>query len=372
MIRETPMPQAACPTQAHALRSLARIAVRAVAPRSCALLLAALAVFPAAAAPPALVTEEAMVASPQAGQFIYVRNKRPAGLTGFAADRTLVFVHGATYPASTAFDLELGGLSWMEFIAGQGFDVYLLDLPGYGSATRPAAMDQPAAANPPLETTAEAVRDYAAVVDWVLARRHLDRLDVMGWSWGTTIAGGFAAEHPDKVNRLVLYAPVWLSHATPPTGDAAKLGAYRTVTREAAMARWMNGVPEDKKADLIPPGWFDQWQAATWASDPKAAAADPPALRAPNGVIQDIRGYYMSGKATYDPSRITAPTLLVQAEWDHDTPPYMAQALFGLLSAAKWKQYDLIGEGTHTVVMEKNRMQLFRSVQHFLEQPDPR
>lgn len=96
------------------------------------------------------------------------------------------------------------------------------------------------------------------------------------------------------------------------------------------------GVPEDKRADLIPPGWFDKWQQATWATDPKAASANPSALRAPNGVTRDIRG---SGKATYDPGKITAPTLMVQAQWDQDTPPYMSQALFPLLTAAPWKQY---------------------------------
>lgn len=325
-----------------------------------------------AATPVKLVTEQAMVASPQPGIQIYVRNKRPANQTHFDAAHTLVFVHGATYPASTAFDLELNGLSWMDYIARRGFDVYLLDLPGYGHSTRPASMDQPADAGQPVETTAQAVQDYAAVVDWVLARRHLKKLDVMGWSWGTTIAGGFAAEQPDKVNRLVLYAPVWISHEKPPTGDAAKLGAYRTVTIDAAKQRWYNGVPDNKRADLIPAGWFDTWQRATWATDPKAGDASPPVLRAPNGVIQDLRGYYMSGKATYDPGRITAPTLMIQAQWDHDTPPYMSRALFPLLTATPWKQYVLIGEGTHTVIMEKNRMQLFNAVQNFLEEPAPR
>jgi pimeloyl-ACP methyl ester carboxylesterase len=325
-----------------------------------------------AAAPVKLTTEEAMVDSPQPGLKIYVRNKRPANQKHFDAAHTLVFVHGATYPASTAFDLELGGMSWMDYIARRGFDVYLLDLPGYGRSTRPASMEQPADAGQPVETTAQAVADYGAVVDWVLARRHLSKLDVMGWSWGTTIAGGFAAAQPDKVNRLVLYASVWLSHDTPPTGDAAKLGAYRMVTADMAKARWYKGVPEDKQADLIPAGWFDQWQKATWATDPKAVSANPPALRAPNGVTQDIRGYYMSGKATYDPSRITAPTLMIQAQWDQDTPPYMSQALFPLLTGTPWKQYDLIGEGTHTVIMEKNRLQLFNAVQNFLEEPAPR
>jgi pimeloyl-ACP methyl ester carboxylesterase len=325
-----------------------------------------------AAAPVKLVTEEAMVASPQPGIKIYVRNKRPANQTHFDAAHTLVFVHGATYPASTAFDLELNGMSWMDYMARRGFDVYLLDLPGYGHSTRPASMDQPADAGQPVETTAQAVQDYAAVVDWVLARQHLTKLDVMGWSWGTTIAGGFAAAQPEKVSRLVLYAPVWISHDAPPTGDAAKLGAYRMVTAEMAKERWYKGVPENKRADLIPPGWLDKWQQATWATDSKAASANPAVLHAPNGVTQDIRGYYMSGKATYDPGKITAPTLMVQAQWDQDTPPYMSQALFPLLTGAPWKQYDLIGEGTHTVIMEKNRMQLFNAVQNFLEQPTPR
>lgn len=324
-----------------------------------------------AAQPARLVTAEAMVASAQPGMKIYVRNKHLANRKHFDAAHTLVFVHGATYPASTSFDLELNGMSWMDYIARRGFNVYLLDLPGYGHSTRPAAMNQAPDANQPLETTAQAVRDYATVVNWVLARQHLNKLDVMGWSWGTTIAGGFAAEQPAKVNRLVLYAPVWLSHDAPPTGDAAKLGAYRTVAIDSARKRWYNGVPEDKKAGLIPAGWFDKWQKATWATDPKAVSANPPALRAPNGVLQDLRGYYMSGKATYDPGKITAPTLMIQAQWDHDTPPYMSQALFPLLTGAPWKQYDLIGEGTHTVLMEKNRLQLFNAVQNFLEQPAP-
>ncbi len=313
-----------------------------------------------------------MIPSPSSGLKIYVRNKHPIGMTRFTPERTVVFVHGATYPASTAFDLELGGLSWMDYIARRGFDVYLLDLPGYGRSTRPAAMDQPAQASQPIETTAEAVRDYAAVVDWVLARRHIAKVDAVSWSWGTTITGGFAAEQPSKVNRLVLYAPVWLPQAAPAAAPAAQLGAYRVVTRDGAMKRWMTGVPMDKQADLIPPGWFDQWQRATWATGPKAAFANPPALRASNGVIQDFQQFWGAGKPTYDPSKIVAPTLMIQAEWDQDTPPARSQGLFPMLTGAPWKEYVLLGEGTHTVMMEKNRMQLFQAVQNFLEQPGPR
>jgi alpha-beta hydrolase superfamily lysophospholipase len=87
---------------------------------------------------PNIAMQEFTVASPQPGLGIYVRNKHPTDATSFDQAHTLVFVHGATYPASPAFDLELGGLSWMDYIAQHGYDVYLLDLPGYGRSTRPS------------------------------------------------------------------------------------------------------------------------------------------------------------------------------------------------------------------------------------------
>jgi pimeloyl-ACP methyl ester carboxylesterase len=320
------------------------------------------------AEPPKIVTEEAMVPSHDAGIAIYVRNKHPADMTSFAPDRTVVFVHGATYPAETAFDLPLDGLSWMDYIARRGFDVYLLDVRGYGKSTRPREMDEPADKNPPIVSTAVAAGDVDAVVDYVRARRHIDKVNLIGWSWGTAIMATYAAENAAKVNRLVLYATVWHRETPSLVQVAGTLGAYRGVTREAALARWLTGVPEDKKADLIPVGWFEAWADATFASDPVGAAQNPPVLRAPNGVVKDGLDFWSQGKATYDPARIIVPVLLIQAAWDQDTPPYMSQKLFPLLVNAPSKRYVMIGEGTHTVVMERNRLQLFNEVQLFLEE----
>jgi pimeloyl-ACP methyl ester carboxylesterase len=321
-----------------------------------------------AAEPPTIVTEEAMVPSHDAGIAIYVRNKHPADMTSFAPDRTVVFVHGATYPAETAFDLPLDGLSWMDYIAGRGFDVYLLDVRGYGKSTRPKEMDEPADKNPPIVSTAVAASDVGAVVDYVRARRHIDKVDLIGWSWGTAIMATYTAENAAKVNRLALYAAVWHRETPSLVQVVGTLGAYRAVTREAALTRWLTGVPEHKKADLIPAGWFDAWADATFASDPVGAAQSPPVLRAPNGVVKDGLDFWSQGKATYDPARITVPVLLIQAAWDQDTPPYMSQKLFPLLVNAPSKRYVMIGEGTHTVVMERNRLQLFNEVQLFLEE----
>src|SRR4029079_14446146 len=119
---------------------------------------------------PKIVMEEMMVPSGDPGIVIYVRNKRPADMASFRPERTLLYVHGATYPSSTAFDLQLDGLSWMDYIAGRGYDVYLLDLRGYGKSTRPKEMSQPAEANGPIVRGDTAVKDIGAVVDYILKR----------------------------------------------------------------------------------------------------------------------------------------------------------------------------------------------------------
>jgi pimeloyl-ACP methyl ester carboxylesterase len=319
-------------------------------------------------APPRLVTEEHMVPAKDAGIELFVRNKHPEGAGAARPDRTLLFVHGATYPAHTAFDLPLGGLSWMDYIASRGFDVWCMDIRGYGRSTRPPEMSKPAAENPPLVRGETAVADIAAVADFIRARRGLPKLTVMGWSWGTALMGRYAADNASLVERVVLYAPVWLRNTPSLTDSGAPLGAYRTVTQAQARQRWLTGVPADKVAGLIPPGWFEHWAGVTWATDPEGLRQNPAVIRAPNGVTLDGREYWSAGRPFYDPAKITAPTLLVLAEWDQDTPLYMASTLFPLLTKSPGKRLVVLAEGTHSIVMERNRGALYQAVQVFLEE----
>ena len=322
----------------------------------------------ATAQAPKIAMEEFMVPAVDPGIRLYVRNKHPQGVAAFAADKILLYVHGATYPSETAFDLQLNGLSWMDYIAQRGYDVYLVDLRGYGRSTRPPEMDQPADQNEPIVRTATAVKDVGAAVDFILKRRGVAKLNLLGWSWGTSIMGSYTVQNNDKVAKLVLYAPQWVRNAPALTDSGGKLGAYRTVSRDAAKARWLTGVPEEKKATLIPAGWFEAWADATFATDPVGSKQTPQVLRAPNGVVQDGREYWGAGKPLYDPAGIRVPTFLAHAEWDADLPSYMLYEYFAKLTNAPYKRYVQIGEGTHTVIMEKNRMQLFQAVQQFLDE----
>jgi pimeloyl-ACP methyl ester carboxylesterase len=322
---------------------------------------------------PKLETKDTMIPSRDAGIQLFVRNKHPAGKESFSADRILLFVHGATYPAETAFDLPIEGVSMMDLIAARGYDVYLVDVRGYGRSTRPAEMNQPPSANKPIVSTEIAARDLGAAVDYILKKRGVAKIDVMGWSWGTSIAGMYTSENNGKVNRLVLYAPQWIrtEPPAPAAANAPPLGAYRLVSKDSAKTRWLKGVSEDKQAGLIPPGVFDAWANATWATDPEASKQNPPMLRAPNGVAEDSMNYWSAGKAQYDPGKITVPTFLLHAEWDADLPSYLAQGYFAQLKNAPYKRLVELSEGTHTVMLEKNRMQFFRELMGFLDEEKP-
>jgi pimeloyl-ACP methyl ester carboxylesterase len=316
-----------------------------------------------------LTTTEAMIPSSDPGIKLYIRNKHPEGVTSFSPDKTLLFIHGATYPAETSFDLPIDGVSMMDRFAQNGFDVYLVDVRSYGRSTRPPEMDQPPEANKPIATSEEAGADLGAAVDYVLALRGIPKLDLIGWSWGTSIAGAYTANHNDKINRLVLYAPIWTFQ--PPVEPAAStIPAYRLVGADSAKSRWLRGIPEDKRAAVIPPGVLDRWWDATLATDPVGSKMDPPKLRAANGVTAENANYWLAGKPFYDPGKITVPTLVIHAEWDVDLPSAMAEAYFAKLTGAPYKRFVELGEGTHTVMLEKNRMQFFHEILGFLDESD--
>ncbi len=336
------------------------------------LLFVLMAMFLVAAGAPAyaaskarIATETFFVDASDPGIKLHVRNKHLAGKKVFQPGKIVLFVHGASYPAETAFDIALPGGSWMDYAAARGYDAYMVDIRGYGRSTRPSSMDVPPDQNPPFATTVEAVKDVGSAVDFILKRRKVDKINLVGWSWGTTIMGSYTAQNNGKVVKLVLYAPLWLLKAPPPFSGS---GAYRMTPKDGARKRALAGIPETRKEEINPQAWFDTWWAANLATDLVGAKQNPPVVRSPNGVLKDVVDYLGKGIPLYDPADIKVPTLLVVAEWDQDTPLFMAQEVFSKLVNTPYKREVILAEGTHMIAVEKNRMDLIKEVQRFLDE----
>ncbi|TAN66016.1 MAG: alpha/beta fold hydrolase, partial [Magnetospirillum sp.] len=190
-----------------------------------------------------VVTEEFTIGSKLPNVDLYLRNKHPEALYDVKPEKTVLFIHGASYPAHSSFDLAIDGESWMDWLAGKGYDVYSLDIRGYGKSTRPPELSQTPEANPPVVDTAAAVEDVTSAVDFIVSRRNTQKVVLVGWSWGATVAGSFATATADRVERLVLYAPQWLREVAPPSdADMARVPAWRSVDPRYARDIWLKGV----------------------------------------------------------------------------------------------------------------------------------
>jgi pimeloyl-ACP methyl ester carboxylesterase len=121
------------------------------------------------------------------------------------APRTLLVIHGgpgASYEYITGLDA----------LAGPGRRVVYVDERGVAPSTKPVSGDYR------LET-------HIADLEGVRAAIGAERVDVLGHSWGTVVAGGLAARHPERVGAVVLVAPLALTSDVQARAFE-KLGAY--------------------------------------------------------------------------------------------------------------------------------------------------
>ncbi|AWN15802.1 putative hydrolases or acyltransferases (alpha/beta hydrolase superfamily) [Salinisphaera sp. LB1] len=273
-------------------------------------------------------------------------------------------MHGATFSSASLFDVPLEGQSFMDVLARAGFDVWAVDVRGYGSSSRPAAFREAADANPPQTPAIVAEQDLAAAIDAVCARQAIGGLNLLGMSWGGSVAGRYASRHPERVEKLVLVAPLWLSEQPLRIDQGGPLLAWRDVSLHGARDAWLADAPKAARHDLLPDDGFEQWLEVTRASDTDVNSAAT--VRAPGGAIADIRNHWHAGKPLYDPGDITSPTLIVHAEWDRDVRIDMMQNLFSQLEHARYRRWLEIGGGTHRILLERQREQAFDAITGFL------
>lgn len=88
----------------------------------------------------------------------------------------------------------------MDFLATNGYDVWAIDIYGYGHSDK---------TDKDWSDSRSAAADIAAAVAYITRRRGVAKINLLGASAGTQRAGVFAMENRERVAKLVLYAPFW-------------------------------------------------------------------------------------------------------------------------------------------------------------------
>jgi len=308
---------------------------------------------------------------------LFVREKRADGAKA-TEDNVVLFVHGATFPSTPDFDLQYKDYSWADWMVRHGYVVYMFDKRNYGFSTREKAMDEPAAANRPVSRSFLVIRDIGAVVDHIRSKEGVQRVTLIGWSWGAMTAGYFTSLHSEKVKKLVLYAPLYdnplhtnlgagsgLQNKRLPLEFNYAMGAYRLGSAEANSKRWDGEIPVQDKSEYREQGVQDAFNAAALATDPTSNTRNPPSLRAPNGVLEDSF-YQATGRRLWHAANIYLPTLVIAGEDDTWSFPQDREGLIRDLVNAPEKKHVTIAHATHFVLFEKQRFHFFEEIDSFL------
>lgn len=311
-----------------------------------------------------MIKRDYRIASMTDGYGLLLRNKHLNDAQHRLPGNSVLFIHGATYGATSTFDYEIEGESWMDKMAAQGFDVWCLDLLGYGESDRPQEMLVAPDLNDPIVDTAHAIAEVDLAVDFILKNRAVNQLSLIGYSWGSAICGRYAGLFGSKVNRLVMSGALWVEKGATPRTISAGIGAYRTVDAATMAKRWAIGLSEDEINAVVPPAQVTRWCSDAVLVDPMGSKSG--LLRAPTGVVKDFMHYALTGEPWYKPMAIQAPTQIVVGELDRETTPEQAAKVFQQLGNAREKRMTVIGGGTHSLLLENHRDALHKVVSDFL------
>lgn len=266
----------------------------------------------------------------------------------YATGKVVLFVHGASVESVAAFDFQFKDYSWAGYLAQAGFDVFTMDLTGYGLSPRPKMDDpcnvylahQPLISPNPLSascpysypfylTTAQSEWDEIdRVVDYLRAHRKVERVSLVGYSLGGPRMGGYAARHPEKVDRLILLAPVYDAKpwpSDPPSQVLLPNSFPMYLQTYEGLRDVFSPKPNVNCADQVEPGIFEIFWGQIMAFDSigDTWGSRPGIMRVP---MRQDWGWNAEFAA-----RVKAPTLLTTGEYDSIVLPAAVESLFSAL-----------------------------------------
>ena len=248
----------------------------------------------------------------------------------------VLLVHGLTY-SSHEFDVDYKDYSFARFLAKQGFEVWTFDMAGYGRSQT--------VSDGFLPDSDYASENIHAVVRLILDRHKLDRMSVVGWSWGTVTTGRFAALHPELVKKAVLYAPIVAG-----LGTADIRSPFHHNTWEDAAGDFQCGTNHIIDDSITEPAVVATFQSNCWRYDKESS---------PNGGRRDL--CVDESKRLIPLGEIKAPVLIVAGTNDPYVSSDLCREAYNSLSNPD-SRLELVEGAAHAMMMEKPYYRTFRQI----------
>jgi pimeloyl-ACP methyl ester carboxylesterase len=308
---------------------------------------------------------------------LFVREKALPETLAQKAPRAVLMVHGGFAPSIVAYDLQYRDYSFMAALARAGFDVFTMSHTGYAPSPRPL-MDDPCNVDrefqpelvphvlsdsaPPrypykLVSSRSEWDELETVIRYIRDLRGVEKVSLVGWSTGAPRAGGFAALHPDEVDKLVLFGPApYFPNEEPPAEMPARGAPTILQTREFLLhRRWQDHVRCDgqlEEPEVCNALWRELMAldevGARWGRDGQGI------MRAPNRVNFGWRENL---------ARIKAPTLVLLGEFDNYAKRLEAWRGLG----ADPKLFIRVACASHFMQFERGRHLLYRATESWLK-----
>ena len=246
---------------------------------------------------------------------------------GMEPDKSILLIHGVTY-SSHEFDINYQDYSLVRKLAREGYCVWRLDIAGFGMSEE--------VEDGFLPDSDYAAQDIASAVDFISSETGQEKIDLLGWSWGTMTAGLYAAEYPEHLGKLVLYAPILTG-----IGEAEITEPFNHNDWAGAAEDFQ--ILEDGSFDteVTDPVLIEMWCSSCWHYDGDSS---------PNGWRKDA--LVSEDNILIDLEAITVPTLVICGDKD----PYLN---YDAVNASKERlpegsELRVIPGGSHILLYEKD------------------
>ncbi len=255
--------------------------------------------------------------------------------------KVALLVHGGQRSGRSLYDLQIRDYSLMDFLAQNGYDVWAIDIHGYGHSDKPKDWID----------THSAAADIAAAVEYITKLRGVAKINLLGCSAGTQRAGVFTMEHPERVAKLILDAGFWKG-----TADFREFNRKRIENGGQPLPPYRASTEKDFRSDFIE----GQYEEDVVDESVKVGMQMDP--QRPNNFVE------WANLPILDPARITVPTMIIHGEKDFAAKEEDLLPFYSQLNTHD-KRYILLPDGGHMLILEKGHRRFQHEVLSFFDRP---